>query len=232
MIPSHRWFPRDIHSRAAWMQNFAAIFSQTALSLGFTEDDIATVNADSAALKWLSQNQLDSEAFLRAAAAFRIAATTGKSSANLGNFPAPPETTPPAKIDPGIYERLDHYVRRIRLAKNYSESIGSQMAIIPAKPAALNLNAAHPKAGLLAVPGNVVRVSFVRGQATGVMVEIKLDNEESWRNMGRFARSPFDLDIERGPEDLPRLVRVRLRFISGNDPVGEYSEVDSISTIP
>jgi len=214
------------------MQNFASVFSHFALLLGFTEDDIATVNADAAALKWLAQNQMDTESFRRAAADYRLHATTGKSISNLGNFPIAPNTTPPAKISPGIYERLDRYVRRIRLAKNYSEAIGAQLNIIPTKPAALDLAEARPKGRLSALPGNIVQVSFVRKSATGVAIDIKLDKDKDWKNMGNFAKSPASLQIERGHEDLPRYVQVRLRYLVGNNAVGVYSDIDTIATIP
>jgi hypothetical protein len=232
MKPSHRWFPRDLVTQAAWMRNFAGQFASVGPGLGFSPAEIAEVEADAEAISWLSANQTAVEAFRRAAAEYRRHVLEGKPGSLPGTFPQPGSLTPPAGISVGIYKRIVRIVNRARAAPGFSAETAAALAIDPLRPADANLNDAKPNPGLKAEPGNVVIVRFVRGGFDGLDLQMKVDKEEAWTNAGRLLRSPGLINVPPGPENLPRAVQVRARFLVGNEAVGQYSDIDTISTIP
>lgn len=232
MIPSHKWFPRNLVEQARWMRNFAAQIAIIGLSLGLSAEDIEIIVADAEAFSWLVANQAQIDSYERAARQYRKHVSQGKRNSSLSAFPQPPAATAPPGITPGIFERLDRYVRLIRVASKFTPEIAALLGIVPAKLAKVNLAAEKPDPSLRAITGNVVEVHFVRGTASGIAVQFQLDNSKDWQDGGRYRRSPAKLAIASGPDNLPRAVRVRARYLDGNDPVGQYSDVDTISTIP
>ena len=77
-----------------------------------------------------------------------------------------------------------------------------------------------------------MNVKFVRGSSNGVLIETQIDNEMTWNNAGRFVKSPAELAIAQNADHLPRSVQVRARFLSGNDAIGDWSDVVTVQTIP
>lgn len=232
MRPSNRWFPYKLPEQAAWMRNFASNFAEQAAELGFSPAEIAAVEADAATLAWLAQNQVDIESFRRAAASYRRHVLSGKPGAPLNDFPQPSSLTPPPGTAVGVYRRIAELVERIRVSPGFSAATAASFGIRPAHGEAADLNEAKPNPSLAVEPGNIVSVRFKRGKFTGIDIQMQLDTEKEWRPAGRFVRSQAELRIPAGPENLPRLVRIRARYLDGNDAVGQYSDIDTISTIP
>jgi hypothetical protein len=46
------------------------------------------------------------------------------------------------------------------------------------------------------------------------------------------SEAPTSINIPQSAQALPRTVQIRARYVIGNDDVGQYSDIDSISTIP
>jgi hypothetical protein len=62
-------------------------------------------------------------------------------------------------------------------------------------------------------------------------LQTRLDKEEKWNDAGRFVRSPAVLEIPDGT-GAPRAVQIRARYIIGNDPVGQNSDIVNVVTMP
>ena len=90
----------------------------------------------------------------------------------------------------------------------------------------------QPKLKAVSMPGSVVQVKFTRGQMDGVVNETKLDNAETWTETGRYFTLPAELVIPTNAQNLPRSVQMRARYVEGNTPVGLYSQVDTVATLP
>jgi hypothetical protein len=140
----------------------------------------------------------------------------------------PPEPMP----DTGVFERIDDLVKRIRTAPNYTSEVGALLGIIPSKPDPIAPELLKPEPSLISYPGNAIQVHFVRGTNNGLEVEIQVDKDGTWTNAGRFFKSPAELVIPENPQGLARSVQVRARYVKGNSIVGQYSDVDYISTTP
>lgn len=138
----------------------------------------------------------------------------------------------PADVGAGIYERLDNLVKRIRLSPNYNEEEGALLGIVPVSPSGPVPEEVPPKIKAAAYPGSQVQIKFVKGDSNGVAIETKLDNSDTWINVGNFSNSPVFLNIPTNPENLPRAVQLRARYLEQNTPVGQYSDIVSLATLP
>jgi hypothetical protein len=232
MIPSHKWFPRNLGEQAQWTLTFASQLANVGPSFGISPAEIDAIANDAAALQWMAQNKIAVEAYRSAAISYRKHMSERNAAAQASEYPQPPEPPPPGLIVPGIFARIDAVVRRVRVANGYSESVGALLNIIPVKPAELVVDDAKPNPSLSVLPWNVLVITFVRGGFDGIEIQMKIDKDPAWSNAGRFYRSPININVPAGPNNLPRAVEIRARYLRGNDPVGQYSDVDTISTTP
>ena len=61
---------------------------------------------------------------------------------------------------------------------------------------------------------------------------MQLDNSSDWVSAGNFVKSPAELEIASNPDNLPRAVRLRARFLQGNNPSGSNSDTVNVVTTP
>lgn len=232
VVPSHKWFPQSLAERAAWFQNFASEFENLGTGLGFTAPEIADVTADNISVQQLAQWAVTVDSFSKGMTAFRREVLEGNDGDPPASLPTPPDFSDATIVNPGIFERLDKLVKRIRVAPNYSEEEGQQLGIIGPKSDPIAPGTHPPVLKLTALPANVVNVDFKRGSSDGIQVQTQLDNSGTWTTVGTYFKSPAAVTIPEGPNGLPRSVQVRARYVDGNTPVGDYSAVETISTIP
>ncbi len=232
-IPSRTWFPGSLSERATWYQNFNTQFAIVGPGLGFTPAEVAAVSEDNDIIQWLAQVDVMVEHYDKGMNAYRREMLEGASGKPGVVLPPPPVyPTPVPTGDAGVFERLIALVERIRVAPDYTEEDGELLGIVPTKPADLNPNDLQPNPSLTALPGNVIEVAFKRGRTEGIEVDIEVDNSGSWEHAGKFFKSPGEIVIPQNTISSARSVKVRARYLLDNKAVGQYSEIDQISTIP
>ncbi len=232
-VPSRAWFPASLSERATWFQNFATQFAILAPTLNFDAGQVLNVQNDNETVQWLAQVDVQINNYEKQMNAYRKEMLEGPNFAPNVNLPLPPVyPVPGPPSDPGIFIRLIELVDRIRVAGNYSTDDGEALGIIPSKPAALIPNELQPDPTLTALPGNVIEIAFKRGKTEGIDVEIEVDNSGTWEHAGKFFKSPGELVIPQNTIASARSVNLRARYLLDNKPVGLYSEIDMISTIP
>jgi len=232
MIPSSKWFPQSNSDRAVWFHNFAVQFDNLATHLGFLPADVTAVSADDAIMQFMLTACEDADNYASAARSYRKQITENGIGDPVPVFPVPPAFGPPAPVPTGVFERLDNLVKRIRVAPNYTNDDGVLLGIVPTSTGPTPEGDLKPVIKPEVMPGSVVNVKFVRGQTDGIALEMQLDNETAWTPAGNFFKSPAILDIETKADDLPRAVRLRARYLDGNNPVGQNSDTVSITTTP
>jgi len=171
------------------------------------------------------------EAYKDAARQYRLIITEGDVGEPTPLFPAGIAPAPGTPVATGIYQRLIELVERIRVAPTYTTEIGALLGILPQSAPAPEGDVV-PVLKLEALPGNIVSVKFVRGGTDGIAVERQLDNETDWATIGNYAKSPVEMNIPSGTNNLPRAVRVRARYLEGNTPVGLNSDTVNVVTTP
>ena len=233
MIPSPTWFPSSLADRAAWFQNFFDKFSALATVLGFLPTDVAALADDNLCVQWLAKTAVDADAFGKSMTAFRKEIFEGPLSNPLPTIPTLPDLATPHIAFPGLFERLDDLVKRIRVAAKYSDEEGQELGIVPKSgPGKSSLDNDRPTLKVRALPSNVVEVTFVRGVSNGIDLEMKLDNEIEWKAAGMYIKSPGDFVVPANTGNLPRSVSLRARFLDGNKPIGLVSDVVNVVTTP
>ena len=233
MRPDQRWFPTNLTQRTSWFGNFAAKFADIGLDLGFTQADIDAVNADNAVLQFLAATLRQTENYLKAVQAFQKVVTLGDRDNKVHDFPVFEPPNPPANIPTGIFERLERLVRRIRVASNYSESIGAALGIIPRVIRRTDLGETIPKIKTSpAAKGHGFVVRTTRGVFSGFAVQIRRNLSDAWEPSGMFVRSPAEVSVTPRDPRLPEMIDVRIRMLKGNDPVGQYSDIQTVTLVP
>ena len=231
MIPSRFWFPGSLQERAAWYANFTPQLQVVGPGLGIVASVIANIVKDNENIQFLAQTAVDLDAFAEAVRQYRKIYTEG----NIGDpepaFPANPAFALPNALPTGAFERLVNCVEQIRVSATYTDETGALLGIIPQTPEGFNPGDAKPVLTVEVKPGNIVNVKFVRGGSDGVRIEVSIDKGD-WTSQGNFFKSPAAIEIAQNVDNLPRLVAVRARYLVGNSPVGDWSDIATVQTIP
>jgi len=232
MIPNNKWFPSSLAERADWYLNFDTQLQIVGPSLGMTAPDLADLAKDNQNIQFLALAAQSIESYSDAARQYRKIFTEGDIGDPKPDFPADPGLTLPNPSQPtGAFERLDGLVKRIRVAPTYTNEIGALLGIIPQQSEGFAPETAKPEITVETQPDNLINVKFVRGGSSGIRVEIGID-KGPWVSQGNFVKSPVALIIEQSVNNLPRLVAVRARYLDGNSPVGDWSNIVTVQTIP
>lgn len=231
MRPSNRYFPTSLQEQAAWYANFTTNIAVVGSSLGLTVPEITSIQDDNNIVQFIASTAVELDAYRAAVKQYRTIITEGEIGSPTPAFPAALALIVPDPVPTGIWERLDGFVKRIRVAPTYTDEIGALLDIIPSQPGPTPENDMKPSLTPATLPNSVLQVKFVRGDTDGVVIETNVDNG-SWSNAGRFFKSPATLAIPENPAGLPRSVQIRARYVEGDTPVGQFSPTVTIATQP
>jgi hypothetical protein len=231
MRPSNRYFPTSLAAQAAWFNNWAAGVGNVGASMGLSVAEIASVQADNTIVQFLAMTAVELDAYRSAVQQYRTIITEGKVGDPTPEFPAAIAPTLPTPVPTGIWERVDGFVKRIRVAAAYTDEIGALLGIIPSGSGPVPENEMKPELTPTSLPNSVVQVKFVRGATDGVMIEMSLDNG-TWSEAGRYFKSPANLVVPENPEKSPRAVQIRARYVEGDSPVGQFSNIVTTASQP
>ena len=232
MTPSAKWFPRSLQERAPWFTNFNTNIQTVGASLGLTVPELASIADDAENFSYLAMATVSLDAYSEAFRNYRNTMTEGDIGDPSPVFPANVALAiPHAGVETGIFERLDGYVKRIRVSSVYTDEIGALLGIIPSGSPSIPVGDAPPVITASVDPGNIIEVKFVKGQSGGIYIEVNVDNA-GWTFKEKAIKSPAVFDVEANPANTPRGVQVRARFLEGNAPVGNWSDIVTVQTIP
>ena len=116
------------------------------------------------------------------------------------------------------------------LIHNYTDSIGQDLGIVP--PASPVAAVIKPLAEAFALPNSEVKLTVVKKGFKAVLVETQRAAETTWESLGVKLRAQC---IDARPPlvpGLPEVRRYRFRYMDGDTPVGDYSSVETVTTIP
>lgn len=228
--------PRTDNELMVWLNNFASSFAAHAEALGFDAAEVAQVRADAAMLSYLVGDLVPTyRAALNTRTAYKGLILNGPAGEVGGDPPpAPSVGAPPAAVAPGILPRLRRLVQRIQVAPRYTEAVGSDLGITGRDSGGVSApaDAVKPKVKATALAGGGVRVEFNKAGFDGVQVESRRAGEAAWRPLGNDNYSPY-VD-ERPPLEVgrPEVREYRLRFLERDEPVGDWSNIVTVSTTP
>ena len=219
--------------RAAWFRRFATQFADVGLSLGFTQTEIDQILADNEVVQFLAGALVSLNAYARAVTAFQRRILLGKIDNKTSVFPAAPVLNVPAMTPTGIFARLEMTVRRLRIQPGYSPSIGTMLGIVPRNPSRAVATDLVPKLKVtpLEAPYSF-SVSTTRLHYSMFVVEYRRALSDEWTIGGSFTMSPATVRVEPQNPGTAELIYVRLRMIKNNQPVGNYSPMQTVALTP
>ena len=230
MAKKPNYLPRALQALAAWYANFNLQFAALAVTLGFDPATISFVRDDERMVQYLADADTAYKANIDGFRGFRDETLYGDIDGTTATLPAPILPTAPTGVPVGIVERLVRLVDQVKVSNSYTIEIGNQLGIIPPETDIVLEEMPNIKAE--AVPESKISVRFVRGHSEGVAIETKFAKADNWNKHGNFGKSPVVLDIARNADNSPQLVSVRARYLDGNTPIGNYSPIIEVITMP
>ena len=227
--------PHNESELLPWARNFLAKFPPEAPNLGFAPPEIESIQADLASLIYLLELVPLYRTRMQELTAYKNLLKDGPSGAATGSLPtfsAP--ATPPRAVAPGIVPRLQSVVQRARLHPSCTEALQKSLGIALSTAAASPSLVGHvaPKARTASLPSNEVRIEFVRGDSDGVLVESRRGDETEWRPLAVDRFSPYVDTRPALKAGASEKREYRLRYLDEDDPVGPYSDILVVHTIP
>ncbi|HJQ31464.1 MAG TPA: hypothetical protein VJ866_04780 [Pyrinomonadaceae bacterium] len=224
--------PRTDDVLVNWYTDFAARLAVHATALGLSQADVAAVQADSAMLHYLIRDLVTaySNAFA-ASTAYKKIIKDGPIGVQAGVIPpAPTLPAAPAVVPAGIVPRLRQLIARIKAAPGYTEAIGADLGIVgpDTSPSAPD----KPTGKAIPLDGSRVRIEFNKAGFDGVQVESRYAGETVWQRLGTDNFSPYVDERPPVAADKPEVREYRLRFISRDEPVGDWSDIITATATP
>lgn len=220
------FLPKTDALRLAWLAKFKDKFGTYATGLGLaTELPNVTRDYDTFLYLLNTVDQFKSEAQERVK--YKKLMADGKLGAPQPTPPNPTTLTPPANIaPPAIFPRLRLLVQRIKLSPAYNTAIGTDLGIIGKSETP---GVAKPSLTATTTPGVLtVTLKFVKATYSGVQLEVERGNTPGFVVAANAIVSPFAHSLPPATPGMPETRRYRARFLKGNAPVGEYSDVVTV----
>lgn len=217
--------PKGNNERVAWSINFEAEFPALGADLGFTPAEITDLIEKVGYLRFLILRNQKALAFSKACSQYKSEMLSGVSETQEPpKVPAFNDIAEPAAVGAGIVPAINKALQRIKLSKNYSETVAQTLMIAGTQEAPLDFTTAKPFGQALSLADFTVRIEWIKGKFDGVIIESKRGTETSWTRLDRDFRSPFDDTRPPLVSGQPEERRYRLRYFNDDEPIGEWSD--------
>ena len=226
------WLPTTQAARLVWLQNFALKIGVYVGTAGIVAQDATNANGWRDVYQWIINRSEQLNTTRQDVNEWKSIFADGPLGTPLGAYPvAPVFPAPPGPFVPtaGMFEQVVTLAERIRNTAGYTTAIGEDLGIVgPGSVPVLG----DPECTATAQPNSEVLLAFVKGISDGVIVESQRAGETAWTLLGTDRFSPY-LD-GRPPlvAGQPEVRRYRIRFLDGDTPVGNYSAVVTVTTVP
>jgi hypothetical protein len=239
----YHYLPNGERDIEGWMFNFSQRLQAIGASLGLTPAQIAAIENDYLACKYLLDMEDMFKAELHQRTEYKNTLLKGKIGTVITPFPGLP-TLPatPVQVPAGIISRIESTVQLIKNSPNYDEAIGQALKIIaPGKSAGsitpLEKTVLKPTGKVVENSATEIKIKFTKGDTDGVIVYVnapaaapvvgaKIDAEASinWVEYGRFNYSPF-VDTRKNTGTQPETRMYKLQYFEKDKPVGVQSDI-------
>jgi len=225
------WLPTREADRLVWLQNYALKLSAHLGTAGIVAGDVTLADGVRDSYQWVI-NRADQLGTARQdITEWKRIFADGAIGEPLGAFPiapvypaVPPLFTPTA----GAFPQLVALAERVRNTTGYTTAIGEDLGIVPPVGGIL---LGDPSFTAVAQPNSEVRLNWVKSVSDGVIVEGQRAAETTWTNLGSDRFSPYTDGRDPLVAGQPEVRRYRLRYLDGDDPVGNYSATVNVTTV-
>ena len=221
------YLPSTDSELLVWFHNFQLKFGGYAPTLGFTAADVTGVTDDYNMLAFVIQAAEVIRNESQARTTYKTVLRDGPLRAVPPALPTLPALPVPGTIvGPGIVPRMRAMVQRIRAQPSYTESMANDLGII-GTPA---VTPSKPLATAKAEPGFTVTIDWLKAGFDGVLVESRRSGETVWTSLATDLQSPYVDDREPLQPAVAEERLYRLRYLKGDEPIGDYSDTMTVTT--
>jgi hypothetical protein len=214
-----------------WLQNFAPKLATHAAALSVTAAEVASVNADLAVVTWLVKVQPLVRTTAQQLTAYKVSVCEGQTGPNAQALPTLPTLpTPPAAVLDGIIPRTRTLVARIKKSPGYTEAIGKDLGIIA--PDDSGETTTKPTFKAVVLPSYEVRLDWVKGRHSGVLVQCKRPGDADFITLGQDNYSPYVDGRPPVTAGANETRQYRMRYLDKDDQVGDWSDVVTAVAAP
>lgn len=224
------WLPKAQAQRLIWLEHYKTKLAVYVGTAGITVSDVSFAEDAYDAYSWSIARSEQITAFKQDLTAFKDILADGPIGTPLGAYPsAPVFPAAPAVVAAGIFPQIILTADRIRNTTGYTKPIGEDIGI---EPISSTVPLGDPVFTAIVLPNDEVRLDWVKSIANGVLVESQRGDEVTWTVLGVDNYSPY-LDARPAlVPGQPEVRRYRIRYIVGDEPVGSYSAIVTVTTIP
>lgn len=232
MATKYDYLPPGENELAAWFENFAGKLPEHTAALGVSAAEVQQVEDDSDAVRRIVAGGESLKTSASEFVNYKRIVLNGAANDKTPVFPVITSPTAPANPKAGIRERTRAFVRRLKTAAGYDESIGADLGILPVKGETDSPDEAKPLIKVKALPESALEISFVRGKSSGISLDIQRGDDATWTKLGNFVQSPAAVTVTPTTAGAPEKVRLRARYLRGNTPIGQFSDTVNVVTEP
>ena len=225
------WLPTREADRLVWIQNVALKLTVHLGTAGIVAADVTFVEGVRDTYQWILNRSDQLNTAKQDVNEWKRIFADGPVGTPLGALP----TAPAYPLGPlfiptaGSFDQIVVLMERIRNTDGYTTAIGEDLGMVPPVGGAV---LGDPSFTATSLPNSLTRLDWVKSSSDGVIVESQRADEVVWTMLGTDRFSPY-LD---GREPLvvgdPEVRRYRARYLDGDDPVGNYSPIVTVTTVP
>ena len=230
-MPSRDIIPGTDADIARWIVHFASKIDTYSAILGLSKQDVQTLKDDAAMIDWTVDVLTSVRATAQQLTSFKNGLLDGEpGGAVLPNPTVPVLAKAPTPVAAGAITRTRNLVQRLKRSPGYTDAIGKDMGLVTAAPQAPE---GEPKPSFrgTALPGSEVRLDWVKGAFSGVIIQGKRQGDTDWVPLGRDSFSPFEDRRPPVTAGAPETRQYRMRYLKKDDEVGGWSDIVSVVTI-
>jgi len=224
--PDLRFVPSDWAGQVDWFQNWDKQMTEVGLTLGYTAAELVRIHDDYLMLQFLRDAMVKVEAFKDGHTQFRRIMSRGTVGEPTPALPANLTLTLPVTTDPvppGIWQRNNEDIRRVREAPAYTDETGALLGILPIQqegPTEENTQVS------LKVSTDLNYHVKIAGKMLGfdaLRIDYQRNGTTTWPLAAYITRLPFEFQITPATPGQPESGRIRGVYIKDNEEFGQFS---------
>lgn len=225
-VPDLRFVPGDWAGQTDWFKNWDdKMNGGVGTTLGFGAAELTRIHDDYLMLQYLRDTMVNVEAFDDAVTQFRRIMSRGKVGEPTPAVPGVPTMTLPVTTDPvtpGIWQRNNEDVRRVREAPAYTEETGAALGIIPIQQEGPGENV-QPELKVTTSPGYHIKIAGAMRGFDALRVDYQRSGSTSWVLAAYLTKLPGEALIAPQTPGQPEQGRVRGVYIKASQEFGQFS---------
>lgn len=225
-IPDPRFVPSDWAGQTDWFFNWDKQMSVVGSSLGFSAAELTRIHDDYLMLQFLRDTMVAMETFSSAVTNNRRIMSRGTIGEPTPGFPANTTFTLPVTTDPvgpGIWQRNNEDVRRVREAPAFTDEVAGLLGIIPIESAQPLEDSVQPNLKIVVEPGYNVKVVGVMQGMSAIRIDYQRKGSDVWVLVAFLTKLPGEFAITPQTPGAPESGRLRGVYIKNNSEYGQFS---------